>query len=120
MIDGKGIDLLGDYDNHLHLPDDLVKICKKFRLPDMCYFQAQPADLPHDHARGPDLPGVGERQLGEASPTPRHKKPQKGKSKTILDDIKTEQTASVRLRKQDYERPDVILAKNEELETSLF
>ena len=116
MIDGKGIDLLGDYDNHLHLPDDLVKICKQFRLPDMCYFQVRPADLPHDHARGPDLPGVGERQLGEASPPPSHKKPQKGKSKTILDDIKTEQTASVRLRKQDYDRPDVILAKNEELE----
>ena len=50
MIDGKGIDLLGDYDNHLHLPDDLVKICKHFRLPDMCYFQVQPADLPRDHA----------------------------------------------------------------------
>ena len=88
MIDGKGIDLLGDYDNHLHLPDDLVKICKQFRLPDMCYFQARPAHVPHDHARGPDLPGVGGRQLGEASPPPRRKTPEKGKSKTTLDDIR--------------------------------
>ena len=33
-----------------------------------------------------------------------------------MDDIKTEKTESVRLRKQDYDRPDVILAKKEELE----
>ena len=34
----------------------------------------------------------------------------------VVLEVKTEQTASVRLRKQDYDRPDVILAKNEELE----
>ena len=67
-------------------------------------------------SRGRVLPGVKRRQLGEASPSPRRKTPEKGKLKTTLEDIKTEETGSVRLRKKDYDRPDVVLAKKEELD----
>ena len=121
IIDGKEIDLLGEVDNHLHLPAEIVEIYKHFKLPsntnNMSYFQVRPeVDLPGVGAGERVLPGVRGRQLGEASPPPRRKTPEKGKSKTTLDDIKTEKTDSVRLRKKDYNRPDVVLAKKEELE----
>ena len=107
IIDGKEIDLLGEVDNHLHLPDEIVEIYKHFKLPsntnNMSYFQVRPEDdLPGGGARERVLPGVRGRQLGEASPSPRRKTPEKGKSKTTLEDIKTEKTGSVRLRKKDY------------------
>ena len=82
----------------------------------LTHFQVRPED---------DLPGGGSRervrrrQLGEASPSPRRKTPEKGKLKMTLEDIKTEETGSVRLRKKDYNRPDVVLAKKEELENFL-
>ena len=83
----------------------------------LTYFQAQPEDdLPGGGSRERVLPGVRRRQLGEASPSPRRKTPEKGKLKTTLEDIKTEETGSVRLRKKDYNRPDVVSAKKEELD----
>jgi len=121
IIDDKEIDLLGEIESHLHLPDEIVEIYERSKLPKnttkMSYFQAQPEDdLPGGGSRERVLPGVRRRQLGEASPSPRRKTPEKGKLKTTLEDIKTEETGSVRLRKKDYDRPDVVLAKKEELE----
>ena len=90
IIDNKEIDLLGEAESHLHLPDKIVKIYERSKLPtnttNMSYFQAQPEDdLSCDGSRGRVLPGVGRRQLGEASPSPRRKTPEKGKLKTTLD-----------------------------------
>ena len=121
IIDDKEIDLLGETESHLHLPDEIVEIYERSKLPrnttNMSYFQAQPEDdLPGGGSRGQVLPGVGRRQLGEASPSPKHKMPEKVKLKTTLEDIKTEEMGSVRLRKKDYDRPDVVLAKKEELD----
>ena len=93
IIDDKEIDLLGEVDSHLHLPDEIVEIYERFKLPrntnNMSYFQVRPEDdLPGGRSRGRVLPGVGRRQLGEASPSPRRKTPEKGKLKTTIEDIK--------------------------------
>ena len=80
IIDNKEIDLLGEIESHLQLPDEIVEIYERSKLPrnttNMSYFQAQPEDdLSCGGSRGRVLPG-------EASPTPRRKTPEKGKIKT--------------------------------------
>ena len=124
MIDDKEINLLGEKEGHLHLPDNVAKIFSSFKQgqslskskTNVSYFQAM--DVSRDRSRGRALPGVGrERPLEEPPQSPRRKTPEKGKLKATLTDIKTPpEDSSKRLGKKDFERPDIILAKKEELE----
>ena len=124
MIDNDDIDLLGDRQTgHLHLPGNIVKISLSFTRGqssskpknNSAYFQAE--DVSHDGSGGRQVPGVGrERQLEDPPQPPRHKTPDKGKLKATLPDIKLPEDSNKRLRKKDYDRPDVIAAKKAELE----
>ena len=125
IIDNEDIDLLGDKQSHLHLPDNLVKISSSFTQgksssnfdskTNIAYFQDE--DVPHDGSRGRQVPGVGqEGQLEDPPQPPRCKTPDKGKLKATLQDIKLPEDSNKRLNKKDYDRPGVIAAKNEELE----
>ena len=67
-------------------------------------------------ARGRELHIVGRGRQLEDPPQPlRHKMPDKGKLKATLPDIKTPEDNNRQLKKKDYDRPDVIAAKNAEL-----
>ena len=67
IIDNEDIDLFGDRQSHLHLPDNLVKISSSFTQgkpssyfdfkTNIAYFQYE--DVPHNGSRGRQLPGVG-------------------------------------------------------------
>ena len=60
----------------------------------------------------------GQGELEDSPQPPRRKMTQKCKSKTTLQDIKAEEdvTSNKKLKKKDYTRPDVIKAKQTELE----
>ena len=109
---------MGEKEGHLHLPDNIVKISSSFTQgqslskskTNVSYFQAK--DVSRDGPGGRELPGLGrERRLEDPPQPPRRKTPDKGKLKAILPDIKTPEDSSKRLRKKDFERPDVISAK---------
>ena len=82
----------------------------------MSYYQ----DVCHDEgARYADWVHHNRRGELEDSPRPsRGKTTEKGKSKATLLDIKTEEdvTSNKKLKKKDYNRPDVIHAKQTELD----
>ena len=59
------------------------------------------------------------RQLEDPPQPLRHKMPDKGKLKETLPDVKTPEDNNRRLKKKDYDRSDVIAAKNAELEKFL-
>ena len=81
----------------------------------IAYFQDE--DVPcTDGAQGRELHGVGrERRLEDPPQPPRRKTPDKGKLKATLPDIKLPEDSNKRLKKKDYDRQDVIAAKNAEL-----
>ena len=117
IIDNDDIDI--DRQGHLHLPDNLAKISSSFTpsnsKTNTAYFQDE--DISCDGFRGRQLPGVGqERRLEDPLQPPRRKTPDKGKLRSTLPDIKLPEDSNKRLRKKDYDRPDVIAAKNAELE----
>ena len=96
MIDYEEINLLGEKEGHLHLPDNVVKIFSSFTQgqslskskTNVSYFQAM--DVSHDRSGGREPPGVRrERPLEEPPQSPRRKTPEKGKLKATLTDIKT-------------------------------
>ena len=65
-----------------------------------------------DRARRQELHVAGQRQLEEPPQPLRRKTPDKGKLKATLPDVKTPDNNNRRLTKKEYNRPDVIVAKN--------
>ena len=119
IIDNDEIDLLGDRQGHLHLPNNLVKIFSSFTRrksssnskTNTAYFQDK--EISRDGSRGRQLPnpGVGrEWRLEDPPQPPRRKTPDKGKLKATLPTLSCLKTVIRDLRKK------IIAAKNAELE----
>ena len=124
-VDNEDIGLLGDRQNHLRLPDNLITISSNFKRTksssnsdsktNTAYYQDEHV-LRADGARGRELHIVGREQRLEDPPQPlRRKTPDKGKLKATLPDVKTPEDNRI-LKEKDYDRPDVIAAKKAKLE----
>ena len=110
IIDNEDIDLLGDRQSHLHLPDSLFKISSSFTggksssnsdsKTNIACFQEE--DVPcTDGALGREPHGVGrERRIEDPPQPPRRKTPDKGKLKATLPHIKLPEDSNKRLKKK--------------------
>ena len=117
-VDNEDIALLGERQSHLRLPDNLITISLNFKSTksssnsdsktNTAYYQDEHV-LRADGGRGRELHVVGRERRLEDPPQPlRHKTPDKGKLKATLPDVKTPEDSNRRLKKKDYDRPDVI------------
>ena len=81
----------------------------------MTYYQGD--DEPHpDRARDREPHVVRRQQLGDSPHPLRRKTTDKGKLKATLLDIKTQDDNNRKLKRKDYNRPGIIVAKKTELE----
>ena len=109
-VDNEVIDLLGDRQSHLRLPDNFITIYSNFRRTksssnsdsktNTAYYQDEHV-LRANGGRGRELHVVGRERRLEDPPQPlRHKTPDKGKLKATLPDIKTSEDSNRRLKKK--------------------
>ena len=120
-VDGSKIRSLGPSKSHLKLPGKLIAIAPSYGQKKMSHCSGQNNTLSYyqgvyhnERARDADRVDHNGRGELEDSPQPsRRKTTEKGKSKTTLQDIETEEniTSNKKLTKKDYNRPDVIHAK---------
>ena len=123
-VDRFRIQLLGPRKSHLKLPDKLITIAPKYRQTKMSHRSRQNNTMSYyevvchdERARYADRGHHNGRGEQEDSPRP-SKTTEKSKSKMTFLDIMMEEniTSNKKLTKKDYNRPDVIHAKQTELE----
>ena len=125
-VDNEVIDLLGDRQSHLRLPDNFITIYSNFRRTksssnsdsktNTAYYQDEHV-LRADGGRGRELHVVGRERRLEDPPQPlRHKTPDKGKLKATLPDIKTSEDSNRRLKKKIMTDLTLLRWKKAELE----
>ena len=124
-VDCVKIKLLGGMKSHLCLPDKLIKISPKYRRTKTFHNKvsetnlnySQDDDILHPGRAWDRDPHGGGGLLRDSLQPLRRKTTEKGKLKATLPDIKTQEDKKRKLTKKDFNRPDVIIAKQTELET---